>query len=118
MRSPDSSRCKHPDHRICELLESCPFLASRVDLSEGPHYIMSQVATAISDSHLSADEAARVFDHLNGMASSDGETMNLLVVSVLELLDDTPDTIERTRKGLNDGAARFLFERVLKGWIN
>jgi len=34
----------------------------------------------------------------------------LLVVSVLELLTDTPDAIERTRKGLNGGAAPFLFE--------
>lgn len=44
--------------------------------------------------------------------------MNLLVVSVLELLTDTVDAIERTRKGLNGGAARFLFERVVNGWIN
>ena len=118
MRSPASSERKHPDNRICELLERCPFLTSRVDLSEGPHYIMSQVATAIRDRHLSEDEAVCVFDHLNRMASGDKETMNLLIVSALELLTDTPDAIERTRKGLNGGAARFLFERVVNGWIN
>jgi len=118
MRSPASSTRKHLDNRICELLEKCPFLTGRVDLSEGPHYIMSQVAMAIRDTHLSEDEAACVFDHLNRMASADKETVNLLVVSMLELLTDTPDTIGRTRKGLNGGAARFLFERVLNGWIN
>ena len=58
-----------------------------------------------------------MFD-LNRMASGDKETTNLPIVSVLELLTDTPDAIERTRKRLNGGAARFLFERVLKGWRN
>jgi len=109
---------KHPDNRICELLERCPFLTSLVDLSEGPNYIMSQVAMAIGDTRLSEDGVACVFDHLNSMASADDDTVNLLVVSVLELLTDTSDSIERTRKGLNGGAARFLFERVLRGWIN
>ena len=116
MRSPASSARKHPDNRIRELLESCPFLTSRVDLSEGPHYIMSQVAMAIRDNQLSEEEDACVFDHLNRMAAGEKETMNLLVVSVLELLTDTPDAIERTRKGLNGGAARFLFEQVVNGW--
>jgi hypothetical protein len=118
MRSPAGNIRKHPDNRICKLLEGCPFLIRRVDLSEGPHYIMSQVATAIRDTLLSEDEAACVFDHMNYMASADKETTNLLVVSVLELLTDTPDAIERTRVGLRGGAARVLFERVLNGWIN
>jgi hypothetical protein len=55
MSSPANGTRKHPDNRICELLESCPFLTSRVDLSEGPHYIMSQAAMAIRDTLLSED---------------------------------------------------------------
>jgi hypothetical protein len=118
MRSPASNVRRHPDNRICELLESCPFLIDRVDLSEGPHYIVSQVAMAIRDNALSSEEVACVFSHLNRMASADEETKNLLVVSMLELLADTPDAVDRTRKGLSGGAARFLFERVLNGWID
>jgi hypothetical protein len=112
-----NSMRRHPDGRIRELLERCPFLADRVDLSEGPHYIMNQVALAIRDATLSGDEIAGVFAHFNEMAKADEETKNLLVVSVLEVLTDTPASIARTRKGLNGGAARFLFERVLTGWI-
>jgi hypothetical protein len=98
------------------LLRDCPFLIGRVDLSEGPYYIMSQTARSVQDGKLSDAETASVFAHLNKMAELDEDTKNLLVVGVLEVLTDTSQSIERTRVGLNGGAARFLFERVLRGW--
>jgi hypothetical protein len=107
----------HPDDRIRRLLQDCPFLIDRVDLSEGPYYIMHQIAESIGDGKLSDVEAASVFAHLNKMAELDVDTRNLLVVGALEVLTDTPLWIARTRTGLDGGAARFLFERVLKGWI-
>jgi hypothetical protein len=106
----------HADDRIRMLLQNCPFLIDRVDLSEGPYYIMHQATASIRDGELSDAEAASVFAHLNKMAELDVDTQNLLVVGVLEVLTDTPQSIERTRAGLDGGAARFLFERVLKGW--
>ncbi|MBO0754557.1 MAG: GNAT family N-acetyltransferase, partial [Bradyrhizobiaceae bacterium] len=106
----------HADHRIRTLLQNCPFLIGRVDLSEGPYYIVTQTAISVRDGKLSDAEAASVFAHLNKMAELDEDTENLLVVGILEVLTDTSQSIERTRVGLNGGAARFLFERVLKGW--
>jgi hypothetical protein len=107
----------HTDDRIRMLLKDCPFLVDRVDLSEGPYFIMGQTAKFIQDGQLSDTEIASVFTHFNHMARLDEETQNLLVVGALEVLTDTPQSIEHTRAGLDGGAARFLFERVLKGWI-
>jgi len=106
----------HADDRVRMTLQDCPFIIDRVDLSEGPYYIMGQIATFIRDGELSDTEAACVFAHLNKMAELDGETKNLLVVGMLEILTDTPQSIERTRTGLNRGAASILFERVIRGW--
>jgi hypothetical protein len=116
MPSRVNSEITHPDSRIRMLLQDCPFLIDRVDLSECPYYIMYQTAASIRDGELSDAEAASVFAHLNTMAALDEDTKNLLVVGVLEVLTDTRQSIERTRAGLDGGAARFLFERVLKGW--
>jgi hypothetical protein len=107
----------HADDRIRRLLQDCPFLIDRVDLEEHAYYIMGEVAASLRDGELSDAEAACVFAHLNKMAGLDEDTQNLLVVGALEMLTDTPQSIARTRAGLDGGAARFLFERVLKGWI-
>jgi RimJ/RimL family protein N-acetyltransferase len=106
----------HADRRVRMLLRDCPFLIGRVDLSEGPYYIMSQTARSIQDGKLSDAETASVFAHLNKMAELDEGTKNLLLVEVFKVLTDTAQSIERTRVGLNGGAARALFERVLKRW--
>jgi hypothetical protein len=106
----------HADDRIRVLLQDCPFLVDRVDLSEGPYYVMGEIAASLRDGKLSDVEAACVFAHLNKMAELDEDTQNLLVVGALEMLTDTPQSIARTRAGLDGGAARFLFERVLEGW--
>src|SRR5215470_18048440 len=114
MPSRVTSAIPHADNRIRILLQDCPFLINRVDLSEGPYYIMHQTATFIRDGKLPDTEAASVFAHLNKMAELDVDTKNLLVVGVLEVLTDIPQSIERTRAGLNGRPARFLLERVLK----
>jgi hypothetical protein len=107
----------HEDRRICALLLDCPFLAGRVDLSEGPYYVMGEIATFIRDGLLPDVEMDCVFAHFHKMAEGDLETQNLLVVGVLEMLRDSPQSIARARKELEGGPARPLFERVLKGWI-
>src|SRR5262245_8491077 len=98
----------HADDRIRMLLQDCPFLVDRVDLSEGPYNIMGEIAASLRDRKLSDAEAACAFAHLNKMAELDEDTQNLLVVGVLEMLTDTPQSITRTRTGLDGGAARFL----------
>jgi hypothetical protein len=75
------------------VLQDCPFLTNWVDLSEGRYYIMAEVAFSIQDSKLTDAENASVFAHLNKMAELDEETKNLLVVGILELLTDTPQSI-------------------------
>ena len=112
----DGSRL-HEDPRIRRLLSDCPFLAERLDLSEGPYGVAGEVALLLRDGALSNAEANFVFAHLHRMAEGDVESQNLLVVGILEVLGDTPQSIARVRRGLGAGPARPLFERVLKGWI-
>lgn len=107
----------HVDPRIREFLSECPFLVQRVDLAEGVHYIMGQVTQLLTNGDLSDSEMDCVFSHLEKMAAADRETKNVLVVGVLEMLCDTPKSVELARNRLK-GPARFLFERVLAGWAH
>lgn len=118
MRSNDSKRLSHDDPRVQAILERCPFLGSRVDLEEHAYYIMGQIASLLRDESLSEDQERCVFAYFHTMAESEPETQNLLVVGALEQLADTPELVARTRRGLREGPAAFLFERVLKGWVS
>jgi|SRR5882762_9560056 len=116
MHSPDLDKPPHEHPAVQALLRDCPWLVDRLDLSEGVHYVMNQVALLLRGAELPDAEMNCLFLHLNKMANGDTETQNILVVGVLEVLTDTPASIERARAGLDGGPARFLFERVLKGW--
>ncbi len=118
MHYKDSKKIGHGDARVRAFLESCPFLGAKVDLAEHAYYIMGQVASLVRDGKLTDDEERCVFGYFHTMAESEPETQNLLVVGALELLADTTYSIARTRKGLRDGPAAFVFERVLKGWAS
>ena len=118
MLSRDADSIPHEDAAVRALLAECPCLQKHVDLSEHAHYIMNQVALLLRDAQLPESDANCIFKHLNRMAERDIDTQNLLVISVLEVLGDSPQSIQRTREGLGNGPARFLFERVLKGWVS
>ena len=107
----------HPDVCVREVLGDCPFLIGRLDLQEASSYLVfGEIALLMRDAKLSHSEMNRVFAYLKKMATADLETQNLLVVGVLEILTDTPASIQRARAGLGTGPARMLFERVLKGY--
>jgi len=116
MHSHDPELTPHSHPVVRALLQDCPWLVNRVDLTEGVHYIMNQVAILLRDVDLSEAEMDCVFFHLNQMAEGDSETKNILVVGVLEVLTDTPEAVEMARTRLREGPARLLFERVLNGW--
>jgi hypothetical protein len=90
-------------------------MASRLDLSEGVYYIMNQVACCLRDKLLCEETEKCAFGYLNEMGDGDEDTQNVLVVGVLEILGDTPESIARSMVHLK-GSARLLFDRVLKGW--
>lgn len=87
----------------------------KLDLSEGPYNVFGDVGLQLRDRSLSEADEACVFSHLNDMAESDLETRNLLVAAVLEILTDTPESVELARKHLNEPARR-LFEKTLEIW--
>ena len=107
---------KHQDSRIQGLLVACPAVESLLDLGEGPNYVFSQLGVLLRERKLSAADEAAVYEYLNQLADDDRETQNLLVVNVLEVLGDTPDSIAVARERLS-GNASFLFERVVRGWV-
>ena len=110
----DSKLHANPD--VEAVLEQCPFLTSRVELTEHSYYIFGEIAFMIRDGQLSDSEMRAVFAHFERMATSHGETENLLEVGILEILTDTPESVKRARTWLGTGPARLLFERVLKGY--
>lgn len=111
----ETKSASHPDQVISDLIAACSGLAPRLDLSEGVHYVLGEVALMVRDGTLTTDEEACVFKFLNRMALGDRDTQNLLVVGVLEILGDYPQSVDRSRAKL-EGRALLLFERVLRGW--
>jgi len=107
---------KHQDSRIRALLNACPAVEPLLDLDEGPNYVLSQIGVLLRERKLSLSDEVAVYQYLNKLADDDRETQNLLVVNVLEVLGDTPDSISTARENLS-GNALFLFERVVRGWV-
>jgi hypothetical protein len=115
MPSAVSEGMKHQDSRIQGLITACPVIETYLDLSEGPNFIFSQVGVLLRDRKLNPAAETAVYDYLNRLGGDDRETQNLLVVNVLEILGDTPESSALARDKLA-GNALLLFERVLRGW--
>jgi hypothetical protein len=116
MPSHDNKSVSHLDSHIRELLAACPSIASHLDLSDGPNFVLGQVGSLLRDGKLEASLERCIYEYLNSLANGDLDAQNLLVVNVLEVLGDTPEAEARAKEYLK-GEALLLFERVLRGWI-
>lgn len=115
MSAPDDNSVGRQDRQIRDLLLACPSVAEFIDLSEGVNYNFSLVGGLLRDGKLGAPLESCLYKYLNQMADGDKDVQNLLVVNVLEILCDTPQSVARAR-GFLCGRALLLFERVLRGW--
>ncbi len=105
---------------ITILSKRFPKLKEIIDFNEGSYSILGDLAiylrNGITNNNIPASEKEKIFQFLNEMGNSDDtETENLLVVGVLEILTDYPESIEAARMYLQDRAL-VLFEKTLN-WM-
>ena len=109
-----------PEETISCLQSALPDIVKDLDFEEGPYVILSELAIAlrdgITDEQFSEDELNAIFIFLNRLGASENtEVQNQLVVGVLEILTDSPETVDVCKQRLI-GPALPLFERTQSGW--
>jgi hypothetical protein len=112
------------DLAVKTLMDALPeFVRSSAGWSpELPYVVYGDFASYVSkligdQSEQSRSELQRAFSLINSLAEAgDDEVINLLQVSVLETLTDTPDSVA-TARALLGPKARAWFEGMLEGWL-